>query len=809
MSEESADTSPLKRYGQYILIPALILVVGYVLLYLTYRDVKREIIEDLNARQLIHAKQAVRGIEAFFNDHISLLENLARNEHIILLDEAGKELMREFLSSHSEEISIMSREDSQGRILYAEPYDPARIGQPVTRMEDFEEAKRTGKVAVSDIFTNRRGFQSIILHVPIVEQGNFYGSLAMLLRFDFIARRHIEDIRIGKGGYAWVISRNGIEVSCPVPGHVGNSVFDNCREYPDILAMAERMIRGEQGVTTYTFDHVRADTVTKTTKHAVFMPIRFGNNFWSIVVATPEDEAISGLEGFRNRLLLIAMLLFAGLGVFLYLMFRARLVVQEMEQRKKTEEELDRYFTGSLDLLCIADTEGYFRKLNPEWEKTLGYAIHELEGHAFMELVHPDDREATLAAVSDLSKQKEVLNFINRYQCQDGTYRWLEWRAYPSGNRIYAIARDITERRQAAEALRESEERVRHLIDNTGDIIWQTDEEARFAYVSPQTESILGYRPEELIGKTCFSFLDPATVEANKAAFQSAVQTRQSNISFESQWFDRNGNRVIIESNATVIRHSDGSFGGFRGIDRDITDRKQAEEKLKDSEQLLQSIIQGYPIPAFMIGKDHRVIHWNRALEEVSGIGASTVIGTSQHWRAFYREERPCMADMLVDEDREALAHWFGDGVSKSEVLDEAYEAARFFPDLSETGKWLRFTAAAVRNSRGMIVGAIETLEDITDREKAEEVLRESENRYRAIFENTGTAIVILEEDYTISIANAEFEKLTGYTREEIENKKSWTEFVVERGLGGDAGPASPAQSRCECCPEAIRIPPC
>jgi PAS domain S-box-containing protein len=143
---------------------------------------------------------------------------------------------------------------------------------------------------------------------------------------------------------------------------------------------------------------------------------------------------------------------------------------------------------------------------------------------------------------------------------------------------------------------------------------------------------------------------------------------------------------------------------------------------------------------------------------------------------------------MLVDEDRDALAHWYADGVSKSEVLDDAYEAARFFPDLGETGKWLRFTAAAVRNSRGMIVGAIETLEDITDREKAEEVLRESENRYRAIFENTGTATVILEEDYIISIANAEFEKLTGFTREEIENKKSWIEFVAKEDLEGMLG---------------------
>jgi len=115
--------------------------------------------------------------------------------------------------------------------------------------------------------------------------------------------------------------------------------------------MAERMIRGEQGVATYTFDRLRENVVSKTIKHAVFVPIRFGNTFWSIVVATPEDEMMESLHGFRDRLLLIAIVLIIGVGVFFYLIFRTRLAVQEMEQRKRTAEELDRYFTGSLDLL--------------------------------------------------------------------------------------------------------------------------------------------------------------------------------------------------------------------------------------------------------------------------------------------------------------------------------------------------------------------------------------------------------------------------------------------------------------------------
>jgi len=128
----------------------------------------------------------------------------------------------------------------------------------------------------------------------------------------------------------------------------------------------------------------------------------------------------------------------------------AERIIAEEALRVKTEE-LDRYFTSSLDLLCIADTDGYFRRLNPEWEKTLGYPMAELEGNKFLDLVHPDDLEATLTAISKLDKQKEVLGFQNRYRCKDGSYRWIEWRSYPQGRLIYAVARDITERKQIEE----------------------------------------------------------------------------------------------------------------------------------------------------------------------------------------------------------------------------------------------------------------------------------------------------------------------------------------------------------------------
>ncbi len=144
-----------------------------------------------------------------------------------------------------------------------------------------------------------------------------------------------------------------------------------------------------------------------------------------------------------------------------------------------------------------------------------------------------------------------------------------------------------------------------------------------------------------------------------------------------------------------------------------------------ENEQMMRSIIQGSPIPTFVIKKDHNVLYWNKSLEALSGIKVKDMMGTKQHWKAFYRAERPCMADLIVDETLESAPNWYSGKFSKSPLLKEAYEATEFFPQLKSgnSGKWVRITAAAMRDSRGRISGAIETLEDITDRRLAEEEL--------------------------------------------------------------------------------------
>jgi PAS domain S-box-containing protein len=194
----------------------------------------------------------------------------------------------------------------------------------------------------------------------------------------------------------------------------------------------------------------------------------------------------------QQHVLIIVVLLFISSVALIILMLmhgRLRSVKKqldlELRERKEAEleasqrnEELNQFFNAALDLLCIADTTGYFRRVNQAWERTLGYSQADLLAKPFLDLVHPDDRESTLAALKELDAQKEVLNFINRYQRKDGTYCWVEWRSFPVGQRIYAAARDITPHIQTEEKLRESEQRYRKLFDEAIDGICLADEES-------------------------------------------------------------------------------------------------------------------------------------------------------------------------------------------------------------------------------------------------------------------------------------------------------------------------------------------
>lgn len=152
-------------------------------------------------------------------------------------------------------------------------------------------------------------------------------------------------------------------------------------------------------------------------------------------------------------------------------------------QLRESMAELDRYFSGSLDLLCICDINGVFRRLNREWESTLGYPVSELLGKKFMEFVYKEDIDNTVAALQKLENNEEVLNFVNRYVHKDGTLRWIEWRSSSYGDIIYAVARDISERVENEEKMRRmNDELERRVAERTESLAMINRELESFSY---------------------------------------------------------------------------------------------------------------------------------------------------------------------------------------------------------------------------------------------------------------------------------------------------------------------------------------
>jgi PAS domain S-box-containing protein len=174
-----------------------------------------------------------------------------------------------------------------------------------------------------------------------------------------------------------------------------------------------------------------------------------------------------------NREFSLWDLKYYAIGVLVFMLAQSFLIITLLVQRRRRRsaeealrqkaKELDQFFNVSIDLLCISGTDGYFLRLNPFWESTLGYSKEELMAQQFFDFVHPDDLAKTREAFSTLTSMGNIMNFENRYRCKDGTYRWLEWNAVTAGSLIYAAARDLTKNMNAEIQARQNREELAHV----------------------------------------------------------------------------------------------------------------------------------------------------------------------------------------------------------------------------------------------------------------------------------------------------------------------------------------------------------
>jgi diguanylate cyclase (GGDEF)-like protein/PAS domain S-box-containing protein len=205
---------------------------------------------------------------------------------------------------------------------------------------------------------------------------------------------------------------------------------------------------------------------------------------------------------------------------------------------------------------------------------------------------------------------------------------------------------------------------------------------------------------------------------------------------------------------------------------QDITERRRAELEQEHAKLALAQIIDSTPVSTFVIDAEHRVTHWNRACERVFKIAAADMVGTKDSWKAFYPKPRPVLADLIVNDDHSALAameHYYTGAVGPSAVVSGAYEAEGYFPNI---GRWLSFLAAPLHDEEGRIVGAIETLQDITERKTAEIELRESRTLMASVLASASYSIIATDPQGLITVFNKGAETLLGYTAGELIGKR-------------------------------------
>ncbi|MCU0578080.1 MAG: PAS domain S-box protein [Desulfobacterota bacterium] len=187
----------------------------------------------------------------------------------------------------------------------------------------------------------------------------------------------------------------------------------------------------------------------------------------------------------------------------------------------------------------------------------------------------------------------------------------------------------------------------------------------------------------------------------------------------------------------------------------------------------LTQIVQSLSIAAFVIDRHHRITHCNQAFEKLTGLVADALVGTSNQWRAFYPAPRPTLADFVADQTPEKeIFERYQDKCRKSALIEGAYEAEDFFPGLAEGGKWLFFTASPLFDSQGRVNGAIETLQDVTDRKKSERALQKSERRLRALLDFEPYPVVVFTLDGLVTYVNPAFTEIFGWALEELEGRR-------------------------------------
>ncbi len=401
----------------------------------------------------------------------------------------------------------------------------------------------------------------------------------------------------------------------------------------------------------------------------------------------------------------------------------------------ESENQYERFFNNSVKMLCIATFDGYLREINPAFEKVLGYSQQEILSRPFIELVHPEDRAATLRCLETLKQGETVYCFENRYLTASGSYRWLVWTATPyiKENSIYATARDVTEQKFLERALHNSQSLTHRLLKIIPDAIFVCLKDGTFVDFQPGTCNIKTFlSSDEVIGKTIEETLSPQVAAKTRKAIVQLLETRKTQI-FEHQNLTEGKiedyeARLLLDDEDKILI-----------IVRDNTERKQIERLLENSQQYFNSLLSSLTDVVWSVDiKKSELIYINQATNEIYG-----------RLPQEFTENKSLWLDIVHPDDRSHVE------ASSASILENGHKETEYRiirPD-GEI-RWINNRSQVIYNEEGVPIRLQGLARDITERKKAEIVVKNSQEHLSHIINTISDGLIVIDQRGKITFAN-------------------------------------------------------
>ncbi len=407
-------------------------------------------------------------------------------------------------------------------------------------------------------------------------------------------------------------------------------------------------------------------------------------------------------------------------------------------------------------------------------QEIFGLAEEELTDlfQTFLRYAHKDDLENLVNSIRKAVETCSAWSHECRIITPQGKLLWMHGMSTPTRHEdrvvFNGIMLDITERKLAEEALRKSEERYRTILDSTEGAYFELDLMGNFTFFNEFACTFFGYPRQELMGMNYRAYTTKETAEKAYQIFNDIFTTGRPNSKIMYDVIRKDGSRIMIEMAVALMRNPSGDPIGFRGIGKDITKNIEAEQALRESEEKFRTIYEYAPLSISITDMESHIVDANSRMCEKTGLRKGELIG-----RAI--TDTPEMARPENPEDLVRI---------RRKLLEQGWlrnEEVQMLRPLSNERSTILLSSRLIA-----IAGKPHVLSmvlDITERKQAEDAIRKSEERYRAIFEGTATANIMVALDTTILKANDNFAGLVGYSKQELEGKMSWTQFVVREDL--------------------------